>query len=180
MWRLQLGMSTTRLPDWVRRTLGYSAGNRYYPLIVSLIAFGSTATFSFPFAIVLIPAALLAPRRWLMIGIFSGIASGLGGAALVEIFHFMGRELVIARYPYLIESQYWLPASEWLQNYGLFTLAVIAGSPLPQTPVIFFYSLTAAPSTLGVLLAVGIGKTVKYVVLSWLTARYPARFISYH
>jgi membrane protein YqaA with SNARE-associated domain len=172
-------MSTSRLPDWLQRILNYTAGHRYYPLVLALIAFGSTTTFAFPFVIVLIPAVILAPRRWLLIGMLCGIGSGLGGAVLVEIFHFMGRELVISRYPHLIENQYWLLASEWLQNYGLFALAVIAGSPMPQTPIIFLYSLTS-PSTLGVLIAVGVGKTVKYVFLSWLTARYPARFINYH
>ncbi|MEI7429477.1 MAG: hypothetical protein WCL27_03405 [Betaproteobacteria bacterium] len=171
-------MSQQRMPDWIRRILNYSAGHRYYPLVLSLIAFCSTTSFAFPFVIVLIPGVILAPRRWLIIGLLCGIASGLGGAVLVEIFHFMGRELVIARYPHLIDNEYWHLASEWLESYGLFALAVVAGSPMPQTPVIFLYSLTT-PSTLGVLLAVGIGKTVKYVFLAWLTARYPARFINY-
>ena len=171
-------MSALRQPDWVRKVLDLSAGHRYYPLVVSLIAFASTATFAFPFVIVLIPAVLLAPRRWLVIGVLAGITSGLGGAVLVEVFQFMGHELVTARYPQLVETEHWRMASQWLHNYGLFALAVVAGSPIPQTPVIFAYSL-ANPSTLGVLLAVGIGKTVKYVFLAWLTARYPARFIDY-
>jgi hypothetical protein len=29
------------------------------------------------------------------------------------------------------------------------------------------------------MLAVGVGKTVKYLALGWATARYPARFIAY-
>ena len=171
-------MSKPHLPAWVGKLLDLSAEHRYYPLVLALIAFCSTATFAFPFVIILIPGIMLAPRRWLIIGIFCGIASGCGGAVLVEIFHFMGHELVIARFPHLAESEYWRLANEWLQNYGLLALAVIAGSPLPQTPIIFLYSLTA-PSTLGVLLAVGVGKTMKYVFLSWLIARYPARFIHY-
>jgi membrane protein YqaA with SNARE-associated domain len=171
-------MNTPPLPDWLRRTLEYSAGHRYYPLLLALIAWLSTTTFAFPFAIVLIPAVLLAPQRWLLIGLLCGLASGLGGAVLVEIFHFMGRELVIARFPQLVDSASWQLASDWLQEYGLLALAIVAGSPMPQTPALFLYSLTG-PSSLGVLLAVSIGKTVKYVFLSWLTARYPARFIRY-
>ena len=61
---------------------------------------------------------------------------------------------------------------------ALFALAVIAGSPLPQTPAVFVYSL-AEPSTFGAMVAIGTGKTAKYVFLAWLTARYPARFIQY-
>jgi membrane protein YqaA with SNARE-associated domain len=171
-------MNKPRLPDLMKRVLDLSAGHRYYPLVVALIAFLSTATFTFPFAIVLIPAVLIAPRRWLLLGLLSGIASGVGGAVLVQVFHVLGREAVLAHFPELVDTESWRLASGWLQSYGLAALAVIAGSPMPQTPAIFFYSL-ANPSVPGVLVAVGLGKTVKYVFLAWLTARYPARFISY-
>ena len=108
----------------------------------------------------------------------SGVASGVGGAVLVELFNTLGREVVIARFPQLVASSTWQLASGWLDAYGLFALMVVAGSPMPQTPVIFFYSLTN-PSVFGVLIAVGIGKTVKYVFLAWLSSHYPARFAQY-
>ncbi len=171
-------MNKTHLPAWLRRMLDLSAGHRYYPLVVALIAFISTATFTFPFAMVLIPAVLIAQRRWLVLGLMCGMASGMGAAVLVEAFNFLGKELIVERYPELINSENWLQASAWLESYGLVALAVVAVSPMPQTPALLFYSL-ADPSTTGVLLAVGIGKTVKYVSLAWLTARYPARFIEH-
>lgn len=171
-------MKRPYVPHWVRHVLDQSVGHRYYPLVVALIAFASTASFAFPFVVVLIPAVLLAPRRWLLLGLLAGIASGFGGAVLVEIFQYMGKELVLARYPQIVENAHWQVATEWMHRHGLLALALIAASPIPQTPAIFFYSL-AEPSTPGVLLAVGVGKTVKYVVLAWLTERYPARFIGY-
>lgn len=171
-------MNAPRMPHWVRLALDRSVGHRYYPLVVAMIAFTSTATFTFPFVIVLIPAVLLAPRRWLLLGLLTGVASGLGGGVLVEFFNFMGHELVIERFPQLVESGKWQLVSAWLHEYGLFALAVIAGSPLPQTPAVFVYSL-ADPSVFGAMIAIGVGKTVKYVFLAWLTARYPARFIGY-
>lgn len=171
-------MTRPRLHDALRLLLNASARHRYYPLVVGLIALASTATFSFPFVVVLIPAVLIAPRRWLILGLISGVASGLGGAVLVELFSYLGREVVIARFPQLVASATWQLASGWLEDYGLLALMVVAGSPMPQTPVIFFYSL-ASPSVLGVLFAVGIGKTVKYVFLAWLCSRFPARFAQY-
>ena len=171
-------MSHHRLHDALRRLLYASARHRYYPLVVGLIAFASTATFTFPFVAVLIPAVLIAPRRWLILGLMSGVASGVGGAVLVELFNTLGREVVISRFPQLVASSTWQLASGWLDAYGLFALMVVAGSPMPQTPVIFFYSLTN-PSVFGVLIAVGIGKTVKYVFLAWLSSHYPARFAQY-
>ena len=166
------------IPDCLRRVLRASASHRYYPLVVALIAFISTATFAFPFVIVLIPAVLIAPRRWLSLGVLCGLASGVGGGVLVEIFHFMGYELVLSRFPQVAASEKWRFATDWLEQYGLLALAVIAGSPMPQTPAIFLYAL-AQPSTLGAMMAIGLGKTVKYVALAWLTQHYPKRFIEY-
>ena len=64
----------------------------------------------------------------------AGAASGLGAALLIKVFRYLGQEFVIARYPTLVDSESWRLSSAWLQRYGLFALAVIAGSPLPQTP----------------------------------------------
>ncbi len=168
----------TRCAAWLRGVLAASVGHRYYPLVVALLAFILTVTFAFPFTFVLIPAVLLAPRRWLIVGALSGIGSGLGAALLVEIFHYLGREVVLVRYPQVLASGGWQQIESWLADYGLWAIAVIAGGPLPQTPALFLYSLGQI-STPGVLVAVGLGKTVKYVALAWLTARYPARFIRY-
>jgi membrane protein YqaA with SNARE-associated domain len=73
----------------------------------------------------------------------------------------------------------WQTASEWLQDWGLLAMLIIAGSPMPQTPALLFCAL-AGVSTPGILAAVGIGKTVKYLFLAWATAHYPARFIRYN
>ncbi len=163
------------LPDWLSRLLQASAMHRYYPLVVGLIAFVSVATFSFPFAAVLIPAVLLAPTRWRWIGLLSGIASGFGAGVLVEVFQYLGLELITARYPDLVRHEAWQAIRDWLQHYGLFAMLVIAASPMPQTPAVLFLALADA-SVFGVMLAVGVGKTVKYLFLAWATAHYPARY----
>lgn len=171
-------MQVPRIPHWARLAIERSVGHSYYPFVVGMIAFVSTATFTFPFVFLLIPAVLLAPRRWLVLGLSAGIASGVGGGVLVEMFQYLGHELVLERFPQLFESEKWLQASAWVHQYGLWALAVIAGSPIPQTPAVLVYSL-ADPSSLGAMFAIGIGKTVKYVFLAWLTERYPARFVAY-
>lgn len=171
-------MKNLHIPIWLSRILVFSAGHRYYTVVVAMVALVSTATFSFPFAIVLIPAVLIAPRRWLALGLMCGLASGIGAALLVELFHHLGQELIVSQFPELVRSQSWQLSSAWLHTYGLYALMLIAGSPIPQTPTLIFYSL-ADPSVPGVLVAVGIGKTVKYVFLAWATYRYPARFLKY-
>ena len=172
-------MRTHVLPDWLRRLLMRSVAHRYYSLVVTAIAFGSTITFSFPFVAVLIPAVLLSPRRWRTLGLFCGLASGLGAAVLVEIFQYLGAEFVVSRYPDLMQTQAWQTTSDWLQDWGLLAMLIIAGSPMPQTPALLFCAL-AGVSTPGIMVAVGIGKTTKYLFLAWATAHYPARFIRYN
>lgn len=156
-----------------------SVAHRYYPLVVAAIAFAATVTFAFPFVAVLVPAVLLAPKRWRVLGLLAGIASGFGAAVLVEIVNQLGSEFVFSRYPELVSSPAWLTASQWLQRWGLLAILIIAGSPMPQTPALFVCAL-ANVSTLGILVAVGVGKTAKYLFLAWATARYPARFIRYN
>jgi membrane protein YqaA with SNARE-associated domain len=171
-------MKDHALPPWLRRLLEDSAAHRYYPAVLAAIAFFATVTFSFPFVLVLIPAVLLGPRKWLAIGLLCGLASGLGAAVLVEIFHHLGREVVLSRFPELDQLNGWHWAKEWLQTYGLITLLVIAASPMPQTPALLFCAL-AELSVPGVLIAVGVGKSTKYLFLAWATAHYPRRFLNY-
>jgi len=90
------------------------------------------------------------------------VASGCGAAVLVEIFQYLGWEFILVRYPELVHSEAWRMASEWLQRWGLVAMLVIAGSPMPQTPALLFCAL-ANVSTPGIMLAVGVGKTVKYL-----------------
>jgi membrane protein YqaA with SNARE-associated domain len=172
-------MKTHVLPDGLRRLLLRSVAHRYYSLVVTAVAFAATITFSFPFVAVLVPAVLLAPRRWCALGLLSGIASGCGAAVLVEIFQYLGEAFVVAHYPELVHSEAWRLVSDWLQQWGLVAMLIIAGSPLPQTPALLFCAL-ADVSTLGILVAVGVGKTTKYLTLAWATARYPARFMRYN
>lgn len=171
-------MKTHPVPDWLRQLLMRSVAHRYYSLVVAAIAFVTTITFSFPFVAVLIPAVLLAPRRWRTLGLLCGVASGFGAAALVEIFQYLGGDLVLARYPELQAMEVWQLASEWLQSWGLLAILIIAGSPMPQTPALLFCAL-ANVSSLGILVAVALGKTAKYLFMAWATAHYPARFIRY-
>ena len=172
-------MRTHVLPDWLRHLLMRSVAHRCYSLVVTAIAFAATITFSFPFVAVLIPAVLLAPTRWRTLGLFSGIASGCGAAVLVEIFHYLGSEFILVHYPELVQTEAWRVASGWLQRWGQLAMLIIAGSPMPQTPALLFCAL-AEVSTPGIMLAVGIGKTVKYLFLAWATAHYPARFFRYN
>jgi membrane protein YqaA with SNARE-associated domain len=171
-------MRRSLIPAWLRTTLAASAADRYYPLVVAFFAFAVTLTFSFPFAAMLVPATLLAPQRWLSLGLLCGLGSGLGASALVQVFHSVGWEAIAQHYPELVQMESWQWANEWLLRYGLLALLVIAASPMPQTPALLVYAMVD-PFWPGVVLAIGTGKALKYTLLTWLTARYPGRFLKF-
>lgn len=172
-------MRRSYIPAWLRTTLAASAAYRYYPWVVALFAFAVTVTFSFPFAALLIPATLLAPQRWLSLGLLSGLGSGVGASVLVLVFHSVGWETIVQHYPDLVQMDAWQWVNDWLLRYGLLALLVIAASPMPQTPALLVYAVVD-PFWPGVLLAVGAGKALKYTLLTWLTARYPGRFLKFN
>lgn len=171
-------MHKRRLPAWLRHLLVASATHRYYPLVMAALAFGVTMTFSFPFAALLVPATLLAPKRWLSLGSLCGLGSGLGAAVLVALFHDLGWDVIAQRYPDLIQSDALQWMGDWLRQYGAVALLVIAASPVPHTPALLVYAMVD-PQLALVVASVGLGRGLKYTLLTWLTARYPARFVSY-
>lgn len=172
-------MRRSYIPAWLRTTLAASAADPYYPWVVAFFAFVVTLTFSFPFAAVLIPATLLAPQRWLGLGILSGVGSGIGASALVQVFHSVGWGAIAQHYPELAQMESWQWANDWLLRFGLLALLVIAASPLPQTPALLVYAMVD-PFWPGVLVAIGAGKALKYTLITWLTARYPGRFLKFY
>ena len=171
-------MHKQRLPAWLRHLLVASATHRYYPLVMGALAFGVTMTFSFPFAALLVPATLLAPKRWLSLGSLCGLGSGLGAAVLVGLFHHLGWEVIAQRYPELIQSDALQWAGDWLRQYGALALLVIAASPVPHTPALLVYAMVD-PQLGMVVASVGLGRGLKYTALAWLTARFPGRFVRY-
>ena len=171
-------MRKSYLPAWLRNTFAATATYRYYPLVVGFFAFAVTLTFSFPFAAIVVPATLLAPKRWLSLGLVCGLGSGCGAAVLVEVFHHLGWQAIAQMYPEMVQMEALQVAKDWLGQYGLLALMVIAASPMPQTPVLLVYSLVN-PFAPGVVLAVGAGKAMKYTALTYLTARYPGRFVKF-
>lgn len=166
------------LPAWLRHLMVASATHRYYPLVMGALALGVTMTFSFPFAALLVPATLLAPKRWLSLGCLCGVGSGLGAAVLVATFHHLGWEVIAQRYPELIQSEALQWAGDWLRDYGALALLVIAASPMPHTPALLVYAMIDPQLPL-VAASVGLGRGLKYTALTWLTARYPGRFVQF-
>jgi membrane protein YqaA with SNARE-associated domain len=160
-----------------QRLLQGVAHSRHYVLLVSLLACASTLSMLVPFSVVLVPAVLLRPRDWRRLWLGCACGSACGAALLVLVFHHLGWQQLYQHYPELQDSASWQLIALWLSRYGLLTLAVIAALPTAQTPALVLCSLTPLPLG-GLLLALWLGKLVKYGVVC-ATTRYFPRYVHF-
>lgn len=146
-----------------------------YLLLVAALAFAGTVTATLPVTVLLVAAILPAPRRWLVIVLAAVAGSASGATVLLTLFHTWGWAEIVARFPELGHSPAYATATAWIDQFGLSALAVIAATPMPQTPALFLCALgNYAPAS--VFVAVAVGKLAKYGCVGWLISRFPERF----
>jgi len=167
MLRLSLGSGILRM-------LARRADSGAFPLVVMAAAAAAAATLSMsvPFASLLVASVLLAPSRWRLIAAGASVGAAVGAAILYLVFHHLGWNQFIERYPDMVRSVAWRDATDWLGRYGVISLLVIAALPLPLTPALVFAAISRLP-VLEVITALWIGKLAKYLVYAWVAAKFP-------
>jgi membrane protein YqaA with SNARE-associated domain len=148
-----------------------------FTLLIGLSAFLSTATFTLPVELLVVSGVLMNRYRWIGIAIFAAIGSSLASLGLYLAFHHLGWNLLIEWYPDIAASKAWADATRWLSKYGSIALFLLMALPLAavKTPALAFAGIYRMP-VLEVLLAVGLGKLLKYVVYAYIASRFPERF----
>lgn len=159
----------------LRRALSGSGGKTLFPLLVGVMALGSTVTMSLPFAPILVFAVLLQPARAGRTVLAAALGSAVGGVLLYLMFHHWGWNTVIAKYPELVHGLAWREATAWLSREGVMALGVIAATPLPDTPGLL-YAAIAHLSPFAIFLALLAGKLLKFSVYAAAAVKFPERF----
>lgn len=154
------------------RTLTRRADRPAFPVIVAAVAVAATLSMTVPFAPLLIVAVLMAPNRWKSIAVCSSLGSALGAGLLYFTFHHLGWARLFAAYPDVVRSSAWSDATLWLTNYGVAALLLIAALPLPLTPALMIVGISRLPVG-EVLVALWLGKLVKYTAYAWLASAFP-------
>lgn len=147
-----------------------------FPLAVAGVAVAATLSMTVPFASLLVAAVLMAPRRWKSIALCSSVGAALGAALLYLAFHHLGWARLFDFYPDVVHSRAWSDATRWLTNYGAVSLLLIAALPLPLTPALMFAAISRLPVA-EVLLALWLGKLLKYLAYAWLASAFPAQVL---
>ncbi|MFV3304145.1 hypothetical protein ACNFBT_02530 [Pseudomonas sp. NY15181] len=144
------------------------------PWLCLALALLGTLFAAYPITSVVIPAVLVAPARWRAIAFAAAVGSAVGALILVLFLHHMGWGSLYAYFPQLLQDANWQRVMAWTQDYGLLTLLLVSISPLPQTPALIVLS-SVPHGYLGVLMAIFIGKLLKYMLFAWVGSRFPGR-----
>ena len=134
------------------------------------LAFGSTLSMSVPTVPLLSALVLLDRRRWLAISLWAIAGSAAGGALLVHVLRHFAALFISEKLPELAASSHWLHLVDWVSMHGWWTLALVAASPISQTPVLILAAVLGM-SGQTVFLSLAAGKAVKYGLIARLTAK---------
>ena len=171
-------MFSAALETGLIRTLTRRADKPVFPMMVAVVAFVAALSMSVPFAPLLGLAVLMVPGRWKSITIMSSLGAALGASLLYLAFHHLGWAGLLASYPDVVRSRAWSDATRWFSNYGVVALLVLAATPLPLTPALMIASISRLP-VMEVLLALWLGKLVKYTAYAWLVSAFPSQVLKH-
>jgi membrane protein YqaA with SNARE-associated domain len=158
--------------------LGRWAHVPWFPLLVGSCAFVVTITLTLPVEFLVIISVLISPVHWISIGLFSAIGGSVASLGLYLAFHHLGWNLLIEWYPDIARSKLWADSTRWLSEYGVLALFVLMAAPLPipKTPALAFVAIYRM-SIYEVVLAIGIGKLLKYTLYAYVVSRFPRYFV---
>jgi membrane protein YqaA with SNARE-associated domain len=162
-----------KIHAYLQLLLQRHAYGKYYPAFTGLVACGCAVS-AIPFVPVLMAAVLISPRQWVSIALFTSMGSALGGVFLLLIFHHLGWIYIMQNHPQWFNTQLWQLMLQWLSAWGVWALALIAATPLPQSPALFFLAMTDQ-SWWGMWAALVTGKLIKYGSVAYLTRYFPER-----
>lgn len=159
----------------VRERLEQAATGTAFLPASGVLSFLGTVTVAYPVTGVVIPAALLRPFQWQLITLVCALGSGLGATLLAEAAHLWGLAQLEAWFLLTPDASGWQEALDWVGHYGIFSLFLVAASPLPQTPALLLLGV-AGHSIPGMFAALFLGKVIKYGAVAWFSSRFPSRF----
>lgn len=168
-------MGLPKLEGLLQRLIREAAEGRAFLAVCLGLALAGTVSAAYPITAVIIPAALLVPKRWIPIAAATTLGSALGATFLVILFHQLGWAQLHEQFPELATNGTWARVIAWVARYGTLVLFLIAALPLPQTPALAFFAI-ARHDYFSVFMAMAAGKLLKYGLFAWVAARFPERF----
>jgi len=122
--------------------------------------------------VIFLAAVLGARKRWPLASLANAAGATLGTAILLLLVRERGLEYLNESFPALLSSPAWAKATGLMQTYGVGGMLLVSSLPIILHPVIAFGMLSGMSNSqiLGIVMA---GRTIKYLVMGWVTANAP-------
>lgn len=134
-----------------------------------------TIVFTAATVVLFLGAVLGQRKRWRSTAIANALGATAGSAVLLLLMRMQGdgAGLLERQFPTVLASPAWAKTTALMQSYGVVGMVVVSSLPLILHPVIAFGVLTGM-SDGTILSIVLLGRSVKYLVMGYLTAHAPA------
>ena len=154
---------------WLLRRVAPFADRPNFPLLGGALAFLATLSLTVPVVPVLTALVVMNRLRWRALAAWAVLGSSCAGALLTGVFGYLGTVFIHERLPQLAASAHWQLLQDWVADYGILTLAIVAASPFPQSPVLVLSAFLGMPVIL-VFGALILGKAIKYGFIASITS----------
>lgn len=148
------------------------ANRKWYVYFISILAAVDAFVVFIPNEGLLISAVIASPKAWIKIAFGMSVGSAIGAAIFGFLMGQYGEALINLLFPSLLTSESWRKSAQLLRHHGLWGLAVISFSPLPQHAAVAIAGLIHL-SFWKIFLAVLVGRILKYFLFAWIAVRAP-------
>lgn len=155
----------------IRRLEKFAHKPWYIPLVAGLATL-DMFIFVVPTDTLLVATVALRPRLWVRIAFWFTLASSLGALALAALAHEWGPVLTTKALSWGVSENFWRELEVFIDSWGGLALLFQAFGPFPLQPAV----LVAAAANISLptlLLAVWIGRGMKYLGFAWLATFAP-------
>ena len=129
---------------------------------------------------ILMGAVTALPKRWFICALAATIGSAIGAASVAWLVAFGSTQIMhLFHADKLMHTRAWLESAHEIRHHGLWGLALISFSPLPQHAAVIIAGL-GKMKIRKVFFAVLIGRFPKYAGLAYLAAKSPAKLKKWH
>jgi len=144
----------------------------WYAPLIGLLAALDAFILVIPTDGLMIGAVLLCSRRWAQTFIWVALGSTIGAVLFAAIVQREGLPYLLQYLPSIEQNSVWIWSEQFMQKHGLWTVFLVALSPLVQHPAVALAALAELPIS-NIAVAVFLGRVLKYCLLAWVASHTP-------
>ena len=129
---------------------------------------------------IIVAAVAAQPKRWLRLGLWATFGSALGAASVAWLVALGSSWILHFLHAGKLEhSHWWTESVKAIRHHGLWGLALVSLSPLPQHIAVIIAGFVKMPAW-EVFVAVTAGRLPKYLATAYLGAKAPDKLRKWH